>query len=129
MLKVGIDTYISIEEADQILKEMPDAERWDGLNVSEKERCLQTAARRLESLHYVGRKHSIFQVMAFPRDMSRVIPKAVKQAQALEALALAGSQETSIADRNFLSKREETMCSMEAASLLRPYLLLRTAAG
>lgn len=129
MLRVGTDTYIGIKEADQILKETPDAEQWDRLTVPEKERCLQTAARRMETLHYVGRKHSIFQVMAFPRDMSRFIPKAVKQAQAWEALSVAQAQKAWTTNRNSLFKMDEAMCSMEAVNLLRPYLLLRTAAG
>ena len=58
--------------------------------------------------------------MAFPRDLSRSIPVNIKLAQALEALAL---PDTAGAQNPGEPAREPTMYSMEAASLLRPYLL------
>lgn len=120
MLKVGTDTYLTLSEADGLLTGRPGSESWMMFHDAQKEDRLKRAAQHLEALHYAGRKHSIFQDMAFPRDLSRSIPVNIKLAQALEALAL---PDTAGAQNPGEPAREPTMYSMEAASLLRPYLL------
>lgn len=140
MLTVGTDTYITTAEADELLYGVQGYERWITLTEPEKEGYLKAAALHIELLRYAGRKHSIFQEMSFPRDMNREVPAAVKQAQALEALAMTDEQAQARRDLQdqgvksiSLGKASESygdasgcrspMRSMDAAALLRPYLL------
>lgn len=138
MLTVGADSYITAEEADGILKGEPDEGRWKALSQEQKESYLKSAARNIEALPLRGRKHSVFQAMAFPRDMNRVIPDIVKQAQAFEALALTDRQAVSRrtlqeqgvasislgkASESYTGRTSTELLSSDAARLLRPYLL------
>ncbi|WP_050697722.1 DnaT-like ssDNA-binding protein [Anaeromassilibacillus senegalensis] len=141
MLTVGTDTYITTAEADDLLYGDQGYGRWTTLTEPEKEGYLKAAALHIELLRYAGRKHSIFQEMSFPRDMNRDVPAAVKRAQALEALALTDAQaqsrrslqeqgvqsislgKASESYKDMDSGRRSPVCSMDAAGLLRPYLL------
>lgn len=138
MLTVAIDSYITVREADEILRGESGHERWEALGDEERESRLRAAARHVDALYFAGRKHSVFQSMAFPRDLCREVPQAVKRAQALEALAL--TDERAVARRALrekgvasvsLGKASESytargvaeLMSVEAFRLLRPFLL------
>ena len=142
MLTVGTDTYITVKEADELIKGTPGCERWGAYQEDEKEAYLKTAAWHINVLRFAGRKHSIFQDMAFPRGSRRGVPDAVKRAQALEALSLTDTQAntrrslqrqgvTSIslgkASESYtgagLSDAAEILSSAEALALLRPWLV------
>lgn len=142
MLKVGENSYITAAEADKFLQGEAGWERWASLEEGEKEGYLKTAARHIDVLRLAGRKHSIFQDMAFPRDSRREVPAAVKQAQALEALSMT---DTEAASRRRLQQQgvtainigkvsesygnsrvceaAEILSSADALALLRPWLL------
>lgn len=140
MLVIGTNSYITIAEADELIKGESSAKQWAALTEDAKEGSLKSAARRINSLRFAGKKHSIFQAMEFPRDAMRDVPDAVKLAQILEA---AGSLDSQTAARRKL--QEEGLSSItlgnasesykssgsslhglynsDAFALLRPYLL------
>lgn len=117
MLTVGTNTYLTAAQAGEFLQEEPDGKQWDTLSEQQKEAALLEAARHIEALQYAGHKHTVFQAMAFPRDMNRQVPMAIRRAQALEALAVAVAREQD--DRP--PERQAAVRSMEAAGLLLSY--------
>ena len=140
MLKAGTNSYITIQEADELIKGELSEKQWAALQENDKEGLLKAAARRIESLRFRGKKHSLFQEMSFPRDSCSRVPEAVKLAQALEAAAAADSQAAarkklqaegvaSISIGNASESYRESASSLsgfysaEAYSLLSPYLL------
>lgn len=129
MLKLGENTYITADQANRLLREHPDAARWAALDDDQKENCLALAARRLEKLRFAGKKHRLFQALAFPRDSACAPPAFIQQAQALEALALAEEIYPRKQDGGPVSQgqspfqKESGPRSQAAAKLLAPYLL------
>lgn len=97
-MEVGQDSYITVEQADAHIKKYyrsRDAERqrWEALEVEERETLLMTACMLIEQLPFQGRVATIGQVLAFPRlpfqyrDASSP-PKDILAAQAELALWL-----------------------------------------
>lgn len=146
MLTVGTDSYVTLTEADEIvrlLSESPQAkDGWFNLSDSDKECKLRNACYRIESMRYLMYKHSIHQSLQFPRGTTATVPERVKQAQVLEAMQ---SLDTAAAKRRELqaqgvksvsigntsesysdggsSASYGTLTSREAYTLLKPYLL------
>lgn len=140
MLVIGTNSYITVAEADELIKGEAFAKQWESLTEDAKEGSLKSAARRINSLRFVGKKHTIFQEMEFPRDAMRDVPAAVKLAQILEA---AGALDSQTATRRKLQEEGVSsitlgnasesykssgsslhgLCSSDAFALLRPYLL------
>lgn len=90
MLTVGTDTYITVNEADEILTGCHNGsllEQWLALSVEDKECYLRTATYRIDCLPVSGYKHNAKQTLQFPRGMSTEIPYKVKLATAEEALS------------------------------------------
>lgn len=95
MLTVGIDTYITVEEADEILTGCHTGsllEQWLALTVADKECYLRTATYRIDCLPVVGYKHNAGQVLQFPRGTTNKIPYMVKLATAEEAISAIDKQ-------------------------------------
>lgn len=145
MLTVGTDSYVTIEEADEIvrlLSESPQAkDGWFNLSDSDKECKLRNACYRLDSMRFGSFKHSISQELQFPRGTDSTVPERIKQAQVLEAMQ---SLDTAAARRRELQDQGVksvsigntsesysdgslasygTLTSREAYTLLKPYLL------
>jgi len=119
----GVDTYITAAEADGIIGSMmlsTDSRRiaWAALTTGDKEVYLLQAAMWIDALPLTGRKLEIDQIMQFPRDFQDVVPGAVKQAQALEAVASIGMIEE-MAKRNQL--RAQGITSFSAGKLSEQY--------
>lgn len=97
-LTVGVNSYISYEEAMAFLDAQLGADRWLAASVADQQRALILSWRRLESIQrWQGRKTAPGQAMQWPRDgivlegrvlNPREIPSAIGQAQALEAFAI-----------------------------------------
>lgn len=141
MLIVGENTYITAEEAGELLRGEAGEERWEVLTDEKKAGYLKMAAWHIDSLRYAGRPNQPCQKMAFPRDFAEV-PAAVHMAQALEALALCdvrasgrmelqaqgvssirlGKVSESYQSANGTASLK-SLWSAEALLLLRPYLL------
>lgn len=116
MLKAGTNSYITVQEADELLKGAAGEAQWAALQDRQKEELLTAAAGRMERLPFRGKKHSLFQEMAFPRDSRAAVPQTVKLAQAMEAAAGTPAESGKQAAASSLS-------SPEAYALLSPYLL------
>lgn len=145
MLTVGTDSYVTLEEADEIVRLLSDnpqlRDEWFNLSDSDKECKLRNACYRIDSMCLASYKHSISQKLQFPRGTDNTVPERVKQAQVLEAMQ---SLDLSAAKRRELqaqgvksvsigntsesysdggSTSYGTLTSREAYTLLKPYLL------
>lgn len=93
MLTVGVDSYISISEADDIIsKHIINPSVWDSLETKGKEILLRRAAYTIDNMKIAGKKHSENQLMAFPRNNYTYVPQDIMIAQALEAYAMTDAQ-------------------------------------
>lgn len=133
------DTYITIQEANELLEFEPHTEIWSSIPDERKEACLKAAARHIDGLRLAGYKCKLHQLMAFPRNHEDT-PEAVKMAQALEAFAITDEQATQrrrlqeqgVTSINLGNASESyssanklytgTLVSAEAYKLMRPYL-------
>ena len=80
MLTVGVDSYISLVDANTYFNTRVDAAAWTASSDSEKEKALATAAALMNEIIWVGVAASDSQVLAFPRAgdyMDPVLGKAV----------------------------------------------------
>lgn len=142
MLEKGINSYLSLEEADELIEDVDIGGKWLGLTKGERTQCLILAAVHIDSLVLSSRKHSFEQPLQFPRGRNTEVPRAVLLAQALEALTLSDTQSmqrealreqgvTSIKLGNTsesysdisASNQNSKLNSKIAMSLMRPYLL------
>ena len=123
MLKVGENSYLTIEDADQYIaeyyKEYDDLRViWSVLTVEEKEVYLKNSLAEIERLPFIGEKYLFTQKLQFPRQLYPVtsgcppsylaiylgtgtIPEEIKGAQAENALGLLGKEWSARADRQF----------------------------
>lgn len=147
-LQVGIDSYVTLTEANEYFDEKLCADEWRTADDITKERALKEACRRINRLAFKGVKASETQLLEFPRMMpvfnrigvigfedSGEVPEAVKAAQCEEALALlrygnsarTKAQEQNVIRVQFGNVTEEYRASLkllsrEALELLKPYL-------
>lgn len=85
MLTVGVDTYITVSEASEILCGSNYSEEWNALSTEKQENALRLAAVRIDMLPFVGTKLSSAQLLEFPRKPDTAVPQQVRIAQAFEA--------------------------------------------
>ena len=145
MLEKGINSYLSLDEANDIIKDIDTSGLWQSLSIDEQEQRLIFAALHIDSLMLSSRKHSSEQVLQFPRGRNTEVPRAVLLAQALEALTLSdkqASQRTELQKQGVTSIKlgntsesysdsavskvqssSQTLTSTIALNLMRPYLL------
>lgn len=145
MLTVGTDSYVTLEEADEIVRLLSDSPQlkdgWFNLSDGDKECKLRNACYRIDSMRLASYKHSISQTLQFPRGTDGTVSERVKQAQVLEAMQsldtaaakrrelqaqgvksiAVGNTSESYSDSN--STSYGTLTSREAYTLLKPYLL------
>ena len=102
MLTIGVDTYVSVEEADlYVTRNYLSTEAffitWHDLEPMQKEVFLRRSAREMNSLAYTGRKCTPEQALAFPRFLQTSrpmhqtveVPEDIKIAQIENALSIA----------------------------------------
>lgn len=103
-MTVGVDSYITLAEADDYLRERYPAgadalARWAAMLDNERKAFLLAACEQLEALPWAGFAAAEGQRLAFPRvpwgtgrlaALDSVVPEAIKRAQAELALWLAG---------------------------------------
>ena len=144
MLEKGINSYLSLEEANELIEDVDTSGKWRELTDGERKQYLILATVHIDSLMLTSRKHKAEQQLQFPRGKSSEVPRAVLMAQALEALTLSDTQAmqrislreqgvTSIKlgntsesysdDSNSSSKQNNELKSKVAISLMRPYML------
>lgn len=92
MLTVGTDSYITVDEAKELLEGDKLYDRFAALSEAEQEYLLKRAAERIDVLPLSGRKKSMQQYMAFPRMGQSDVPYQVRTAQAAEAICVLDSE-------------------------------------
>ena len=133
-----MQSYCTIEYADEYFKNRLHAESWGETSEADKEKALWQATRSIDRMPLRGRKTDLHQPLAFPRYPDTEIPEAVKEACCEEALALlesGNSQRRKLQQEGVqsftLGNMSETyiagagkgLLSQEAKELLRPWLI------
>ena len=137
-LQEGINTYCTIEYAEEYFSGKIYTEEWDEADATTKEKALKEATRQIDRQPLRGRKSDREQTLAFPRYPDTELPEAVKEACCEEALALLergnsqrrklqqeGVQSFSLGNmsESYAAGAGKGLLSQEAKELLRPWLL------
>lgn len=90
-ITVGINSYVTLEEAELIIDDMFNADEWTALTEPQKEKALKTAVfQGLDLLSLRGTKlDPDIQVLEFPRSFETTVSNSVKMAQCYEAVEIA----------------------------------------
>lgn len=140
MFKKGVNSYLNLDEANELIDGVDTTGKWRELTDGERKQYLVLATIHIDSLMLTSRKHKAEQQLRFPRGKSSEVPRAVLMAQALEALTLSDTQAmqrdslreqgvTSIKLGNTSesysenSSNKSQLKSKMALSLMRPYIL------
>lgn len=67
MIEVNVNSYVSLEEANEYFATRLGAEFWETLDDTQKEKALITATKRIDRLPFVGYKQNLKQPLQFPR--------------------------------------------------------------
>ena len=133
-----MQSYCTIEYADEYFSGRLHAEIWGQADESTKEKALKQATRAIDRQLLRGRKTNPEQELAFPRHPDPEVPEAVKEACCEIALALlerGNSQRRKLQQEGVqsftLGNMSETyapwagrvLISQEAKELLRPWLV------
>ena len=133
-----MQSYCTIEYADEYFKKRLHAESWGQADNETKEKALWQATRSIDRMPLRGRKTDLHQPLAFPRYPDTEIPDAVKEACCEEALALlerGNSQRRTLQQEgvqsftlgnmseSYAAGAGKGLLSQEAKELLRPWLL------
>ena len=122
-MQIGVDTYITVEQADEIINnnvysQSKQRKAWDALSEEDKSVFLAQAMIEIESLAYSGIKSVQSQPLQFPREGQEKVPMQIQMAQALEACASVGCAD----DENMRSQlRAQGITSFSLGSLSESY--------
>ena len=78
-LSKGVNSYLTVAEANDYFTNRIDVDSWDAANDAKKEKALITASLQFNNLNWVGTLSDDDQDLAFPRDGSYYDPMAGKQ--------------------------------------------------
>lgn len=109
MFKKGINSYLNLDEANELIDGIDTTGKWRELTDGERKQYLILATVHIDSLMLTSRKHSAEQILQFPRGRNSEVPRAVLMAQALEALTLSDTQAM-----QRISLREQGVTSIKA---------------
>lgn len=143
MLEKGINSYLSLDEADELIAYVDTGGAWKELSEDKREQYLILATLHIDSLILSSHKHNPQQPLQFPRRQSTEIPRAVLAAQAFEALALSDTQSAqrvslqeqgvtsiklgntseSYSDSAVAQAGARQLMSKQAYNLMRPFML------
>ena len=87
-LEVGVNTYVTLEEAENIIKTIYDNAEWQSLTDEQKKVCLVNATNKINLLAVKGEKLDSSQKLIFPRNWEAAVSDKVKIAQCYEALEI-----------------------------------------
>lgn len=144
MITKYVDSYVTIDEANQYFSSVLNSDEWDAADDIKKEKALKMATRQIDRLPFAGRKLDINQSLEFPRTTTNTaftdgIPNSIAYATCEQALFLlkGGSKRQELQQQGVksyslgdlsetfsdnLSPAEKTICP-EALSYLRRFLL------
>ena len=124
MIDTAKNSYITIEEADEIITRLcvldSSTAYWDALEDEQKEAFLVQSCREIDMTPKAGHKVYLYQKLEFPRRANfrwptdiYEVPQEVKEAQAVNALALMKVQLGGLPDgRRLTSARAEQMMGL-----------------
>ncbi len=133
-----MQSYCTIEYANEYFQNRLHAESWGQADESTKEKALQQATRAIDRQLLRGRKTNPEQELAFPRHPDTEVPEVVKEACCEEAFVILesgnsqrrklqqeGVQSFSLGNMSetFAAGAGKGLLSQEAKELLRPWLL------
>lgn len=87
-LEVGVNTYVTLEEAENIIKTIYDNAEWQSLTDEQKKVSLVNATNKINLLAVKGEKLDSSQKLIFPRNWEAAVSDKVKIAQCYEALEI-----------------------------------------
>ena len=87
-LEVGVNTYVTLEEANGILEAVFDNAEWQSLTDEQKKACLVNATNKINLLAVKGDCLDSSQKLLFPRNWETAVSDKVKMAQCYEALEI-----------------------------------------
>ena len=87
-LEVGVNTYVTLEEAENIIKTIYDNAEWQSLTDEQKKVSLVNATNKINLLAVKGEKLDSSQELIFPRNWEAAVSDKVKIAQCYEALEI-----------------------------------------
>ncbi len=145
-ITVGVDTYVTVLEADVYIEKRPNSASWSALTDAQKESYLLIACEKIDLQRIRGLKYDDAQALEFPRDFElytdteNEVPTRVKQAQIIEANGYANETSASVDIKNGIKSRSIKSASVTysdkksnnsglkldsttARMKLRPYLL------
>jgi len=151
MIQEGIDSFCTMDYAEEYFDGMVFADAWIKADAKTKERALKEATRRINRLKFKGLKSDSGQILEFPRQYPEIsnyrfgyvneddIPNGVKDATCEEALAIlkfGDSARAKAQEQNVISvkmgdvsetyekgKRAGKLYSKEAYILLEGYIV------
>ena len=141
-ITVNSNSYVTLEEANNILELVFDSAEWSALTDEQKKVCLVNATNKINLLFVKGEKLDSSQELMFPRDWETAVSNSVKMAQCYEALEIcrynysrAREQSAGVVSRSMESvsvtyigkeprKYGGKLLSEDAFNFIRSYLLL-----
>ena len=87
-ITVGVNSYVTLEEAENIIKTIYDNAEWQSLTDEQKKVCLVNATNKINLLAVKGEKLDSSQKLIFPRNWETAVSDKVKMAQCYEALEI-----------------------------------------
>ena len=87
MIEINVNSYVSLEEANEYFAQRLGADYWASLDDEQKEKALITATKKIDRLPFIGSKKDPAQPLQFPRiPLGQNVPQAIKDAVCEEAL-------------------------------------------
>ena len=139
-ITVNSNSYVTLEEANNILELVFDSAEWSALTDEQKKVCLVNATNKINLLFVKGEKLDSSQELMFPRDWETAVSNSVKMAQCYEALEICRYNykrerelNSGIASRSMdnvsityakQANRQRGLYSKDAFDLLKSYLIL-----
>lgn len=139
-ITVNSNSYVTLEEANNILELVFDNAEWSALTDEQKKVCLINATNKINQLFVKGEKLDSSQELIFPRDWETTVSNSVKMAQCYEALEICRYNykrerelNSGIASRSMdnvsityakQANRQRGLYSKDVFDLLRSYLIL-----
>ena len=87
-ITVGVNSYVTLEEAENIIKTIYDNAEWQSLTDEQKKVSLVNATNKINLLAVKGEKLDSSQKLIFPRNWETAVSDKVKMAQCYEALEI-----------------------------------------
>lgn len=101
------NSYLSIQDADDIILKQQESEEWSNLSQSEKEVLLIQSSLSVDgAMQYQGAKTSPTQTLRFPVDGSYNLPRNITFATALLAMSISNDENFKNIKREKESKHE-----------------------